>query len=149
MDMLWRGLICHGTERRNTMNRKNPRRRLATMGHMMIALSVLGTVLAVALRVWVSPSQRDVDTGRFASNTPVMILMLLVLGGLAAIVFVSRGGVRQEIKGKPALVLAVALLAVGAAMVFTGGADIIDSFRLLKSVVSVNDSPLASMLAVV
>lgn len=146
MDMLWYALICHGTERRNTMNRKNPRSRLATMGRMMIALSVLGAVLAVVLRVWVSPSQRDMETGLFASNTPVMILMLLVLGGLAAIVFVSRGGVRQEIKGKPALVLAVTLLAVGAAMVFTGGADLIDLFRSLKSVVPVDGSRLATML---
>ena len=128
------------------MNRKNPRSRLATMGRLMTALSVLGAALAVVLRVWVSPSQRDVDTGLFVSNTPVMILMLLVLGGLAAVVFVSRGGVRQEIKGKPALVLAVTLLAVGAAMVFTGGADIIDSFRLLKSVVPATDSRLATIL---
>ena len=128
------------------MNRKNPRSRLATMGRMMIALSVLGAVLAVTLRVWVSPSQRDMETGLFASNTPVMIVMLLVLGCLAAVVFVSRGGVRQEIKGKPALVLAVTLLAVGAAMVFTGGADLIDLFRSLKSVVPVDGSRLATML---
>ena len=112
----------------------------------MIALSVLGAALSVALRVWVSPAQRDMETGLFASNTPVMILMLLVLGCLAAIVFVSRGGVRQEIKGKPALVLAVTLLAVGAAMVFTGGAEIIDLFRLRKSAVPTEDSGLLSLL---
>lgn len=128
------------------MNRKDARSRMASMGRIMVALSVLGAALTVALRVWVSPAARDMETGLFASNTPVMIWMLMVLGGLAALVFVSRGGGRQEIKGKSALVLAVVLLAVGAAMAFTGVADLITSFRQLKSVVSAEESRLVTML---
>ena len=112
----------------------------------MVALSLLGAALTVVLRVWVSPAQRDVDTGLFASNTPVIVLTLLVLGGLGAVLFVARGGNRQEIKGKPSLVLAVLLLAVGGAMVFTGAADLIDSFRQLKSAVSAEESRLVMLM---
>lgn len=116
------------------------------MGRIMTAMGLLGAVLAVVLRVWISPAQRDVDTGLFASNTPVVLLMLLVLGGLCAILFVCRGGDRQEIKGKSSLVLSVVLLAVGAAMVFTGGADLIRSFRGLKAAFSPDVSRLTVML---
>ena len=106
------------------MNRKDARSRMATLGRIMTAIGLLGAVLVVALRVWLTPAQRDTDTGLFASNTAVIIIMLFLLGSLAAIVFVASGGIRQEIKGKSSLILAVALLAVGTAIALTGTVDI-------------------------
>lgn len=111
------------------MNRKDPRSRTAAMGWIMTAVSLLSALLVVALRVWVKPAMRDADTGLFSTNKTVMILMLVMLGILAAIVFVARGGTRQEIQGKSSLILAVMAIAVGAALAFTGVADIWTALR--------------------
>lgn len=111
------------------MNRKDPCSRMAAMGRIMTAVGLLGALLVVALRVWIKPAMRDTDTGLFSTNKTVMILMLVMLGILAAIVFVVRGGTRREIQGKPSLILAVMTIAVGAALAFTGVADVWTALR--------------------
>ena len=70
--MLW-------AERRNEMNKGYLHHRANTMARIMTALGGLGAVAIVLLRVWISPSQRDMDTGLFATNWPVIGLMLLIL----------------------------------------------------------------------
>ena len=90
----------------------------------MTAVSVLGALGVMALRVWVIPAKQDLATGLFSSNRVVIILTLMLLGALAAMLFVVRGGDRQEIKGKPSLILSVMVLATGAALFFTGVADL-------------------------
>ena len=62
------------------MNRKDARSRMATLGRIMTAIGLLGAVLVVALRVWLTPAQQDTDTGLFASNTAVIIIMLFNTG---------------------------------------------------------------------
>lgn len=124
MDMWRHGKICRNTERRNTMRNKNPRNTMSIVARIMTALGLLGAVAATVLRVWVFPAQQDMDTGLFVSNTTVIVMMLAIVGALAALTFVTRGGPRQEITGKPSLLLSVVLLAVGAALSVTGIADI-------------------------
>lgn len=90
--------------------------RVNIVARIMTALGTLGAIAVVILRVWVSPSERDIDTGLFSTNLPVIGLMLFLLLMLGCGVFVTRGGRRQEITGKPSLMLAITLLAVGGAM---------------------------------
>ena len=111
------------------MEKKDERIRVATLGRIMTAMGLFGALAVIALRVWFSPAMRDVETGRFTGSASVMIVTLLLLGGLVAIVFVARGGPRQEIEGKPSLILSVLVLAVGAAMALTGVADIWQALR--------------------
>ncbi len=116
------------------------------MGRVMTAVGLLGAVALIVLRVWLAPAQRDIETGLFASNTPVIILSLLLLGVLVANVFVSRGGVRHEIAGKPAMVLAVVSVAVGAALALTGVADFFSDVRALAVAVPGTKMELATLL---
>ena len=110
------------------MRRNNLRDKMILMARIMTALGALGAVVTILLRVWVFPASRDIDTGIFASSAGVIILTLLVTAALVALVFLMRGGPRQEIAGKSSLSLAVALLAVGAAFAFTGVADLWQAF---------------------
>lgn len=115
------------------MSRNDLHKKTKAIARIMTALGVLGAVLTVVLRVWVYPADRDIDTGMFVTNVPVIILTLVLTAALAALVFVSRGGPRQEVAGKPALLLSVMLLAVGAACAFTGVADIVALVRESKN----------------
>lgn len=116
------------------MSRNDLRKKTKAIAYIMTALGVLGAVLTIVLRVWVYPASRDIDTGIFVTNVPVIILTLVLTAALAALVFVSRGGPRQEVAGKPALLLSVMLLAVGAACVFTGAADLFGLVRESRNV---------------
>ena len=60
--------------------------RLNSLSRIMVALGGLGALLVVALRVWIVPAQRDIDTGLFTSNTLVIGLMLALLAALGAVV---------------------------------------------------------------
>ncbi len=106
------------------MRRNNLRNEIRVIARIMMGLGVLGAVAVTVLRVWVFPASRDIDTGLFVSNFPVIILTLLIVLALAALTFVVRGGPRQEITGKSSLTLSVAALAVGAALAVTGVADL-------------------------
>lgn len=122
------------------MNHSNLNGRAVTIARIMMAIGGLGAVLVVLLRVWLAPAQRDIDTGLFATNLPVIGLMLALLLVLGGCVYLTRGGSRQEIEGKPSLVLSVVLLAAGGAMavfaalemvtwlgLFSGGAQMTDT----------------------
>lgn len=99
--------------------------RVNIVARVMMALGLLGAAAVVVLRVWVSPSERDIDTGLFSTNLPVIALMLILLLLLGGGVFITRGGMRQEITGKPSLTLAIALLAAGSAMTLFAVAEIL------------------------
>ena len=105
--------------------------RASKLARIMAGLGSLGAVVTVLMRVWLSPSQLDMDTGLFASNLPVIGLMLLVLLVLGCGVFVTRGGFRQEITGKPLLVLSIVLLAVGGVIAVFGVAEILARLGIL------------------
>ncbi|MBR3778331.1 MAG: hypothetical protein IKL13_01225 [Clostridia bacterium] len=122
--MLW-------AERRNEMNKGYLHHRANTMARIMTALGGLGAVAIVLLRVWISPSQRDMDTGLFATNWPVIGLMLLILLALGACVYLTRGGSRQEITGKPSLVLSMTLLAVGGALTLFAAVEMLARLGVL------------------
>lgn len=99
--------------------------RVNIVARLMAALGILGAVAVVALRVWVMPSERDIDTGLFSTNLPVIGLMLFLLLMLGCGVFITRGGFRQEITGKPSLLLAITSLVVGGAMTLFAVAEIL------------------------
>lgn len=99
--------------------------RAKRIGWIMTALGGFGAVAAVLLRVWLSPSQRDIETGLFSTNIPTVALMLLIVALLGAGLYLVRGGFRQEITGKPSLTLSVALLAAGGVLALFGASDIL------------------------
>lgn len=121
--------LCGHAERLDSMENNNSQKRMVTVARIMAAVGAFGALAAVAMRVWLSPAKRDVDTGLFADNILVIMMMLLVLVALGVMALLTRGGQRQEITGRSSLVLAVALLAVGSAFAFTGVADIISTIR--------------------
>lgn len=123
--------ICRGKERRNTMRNNRSLDRASKMARIMAGLGCLGAVVTILMRVWLSPSQLDMDTGLFGTNLPVIGLMLVVLLLLGCGVFVTRGGFRQEITGKPLLVLAIVLLAVGGVIGLYGVAEILARLGVL------------------
>jgi len=97
--------------------------RLNALARLMTWLGAVGALLAVVLRVWVIPSQRDIDTGLFATNVPVIGLMLAALAALGALVFLMRGHPRREIVGRPALTLSMVTLIVGGGLILHGIAE--------------------------
>ena len=97
--------------------------RLNSLSRIMVALGGLGALLVVALRVWIVPAQRDIDTGLFTSNMLVIGLMLVLLAALGAVVFLMRDHSRREIVGSPALALSTVLLIVGGAMLLHGAVE--------------------------
>lgn len=99
--------------------------RAGWIARIMAGVGGFGALLVVLLRVWLSPSQRDIDTGLFATNTPVIVLMLVLLAALGVGLYLTRGGFRQEIMGKPSLVLSIVLLAAGGIIALFGGAEIL------------------------
>lgn len=101
-----------------------PNERLNGLARIMVGLGVLGTLAVIALRVWIVPAQRDIDTGLFTSNLLVIGLMLALLAALGAVVFLMRGGARREIVGKPALALSTVLLVVGGVMLLHGAVEL-------------------------
>lgn len=112
------------TERRNRMKQGYPYDRLGLVARLMAGIGGFGAVALVLLRVWVLPARQDVDTGLFAPNFLIIALSGALLAALGALVFIMSGGPRREITGKPSLLLSVALLIVGAAMVLFGGWDL-------------------------
>lgn len=121
--------------------------RLHMMARVMTILGVLGAAAVVILRVWLMPAQRDIDTGLFAFNVPVVVLMLVITGILAATAFVMRGGPRVEITGGASFSLALALLLVGAVMVLVSCLQILAQFNVLSLGLE-NSMPATSRLAV-
>ena len=105
--------------------------RMNLVARIMAGLGSLGALAVVALRVWVSPSQRDIDTGLFSTNLPVIGLLLFLLLMLGCGVFITRGGFRQEIVGKSSLALAVTLLTAGTAMVLFAAAELLARFGVI------------------
>ena len=66
---------------RKTMRKINSDTALSLMRGMMW-LGVLATVATVLLRVWLTPAERDWDTGLFSANHLVIGVMLTVLAVL-------------------------------------------------------------------
>lgn len=123
--------------------------RADKLARIMAGLGCLGAVVTVLMRVWLSPSQLDMDTGLFGTNLPVIGLMLLIVLLLGCGVFVTRGGFRQEIIGKPLLVLSVVLLAVGGVIAVFGVAEILARLGILTlSTVTVSAAGAAGNAAV-
>ena len=116
--------------------------RAGLMARIMAGVGGLGALLTVLLRVWLAPSQKDIDTGLFATNTPVIALMLVLLALLGAGLYLTRGGHRQEIVGKPSLVLSVVLLAAGGIITLFGGIDVLTRLGVIRGDTAVEESVL-------
>ncbi len=129
MDMSRDDEIDRDAERRKNMRNQQ---RVSMMAKMMTALGAIGAGLAVVMRVWLAPAQRDIDTGLFTSNTTVIWLLLAAVAGLAALAFLMRGCPRQEITQRSVLLLSVALLAVGAVMTLFGGVEMLARLGIVE-----------------
>lgn len=105
--------------------------RTGLLSNIMVYLGGLGALTVVLLRVWLSPSQRDIDTGLYVSNTPVIVLTLLLLAAMAVATVLLRGLPRREIVGKSALGLSVVSLAAGAVLLFGCGAELLRNWGIL------------------
>lgn len=105
--------------------------RTSLPASMMAYLGGLGAVTVVLLRVWLSPSQRDMDTGLYITNTPVIVLTLILLAAMLVMALLLRGVPRREIAGKPAMGLSVVLLAAGAVLLFTCVAELLRRWGIL------------------
>lgn len=107
------------------------KKRLNSLARIMVALGGLGALLVVALRVWIIPAQRDMDTGLFTSNLLVIGLTLALLAALGAVVYLMRDTSRREIVGNPALVLSTVLLIVGGGMFLHGVVEMLARFGVV------------------
>ena len=107
------------------------KKRLNSLARIMVALGGLGALLVVALRVWIIPAQRDMDTGLFTSNLLVIGLTLALLAALGAVVYLMRDTSRREIVGNPALVLSTVLLIVGGVMFLHGVVEMLARFGVV------------------
>ena len=107
------------------MKKGYPNERMSSLARIMVALGGFGALLVVALRVWIVPAQRDIDTGLFTSNMLVIGLMLALLAALGAVVFLMRDRSRREIVGSPALALSTVLLIVGGGMLLHGVVEVL------------------------
>ena len=105
--------------------------RVSLLAKMMAALGALGALMAVALRVWFAPAQRDIETGLFTNDLTTIVLLLAVVAGLGALVYLLRGCPRAEITQRPALVLSVTLLVVGVVMTLFGIVELLARFGVL------------------
>lgn len=103
---------------RKTMRKINSDTALPLMRGMMW-LGVLATVATVLLRVWLTPAERDWDTGLFSANHLVIGVMLTALAVLFVLSCLVRRD-RQEIAGRASMPTAVVLLGAGAVLVVTG-----------------------------
>lgn len=106
--------------------------RVSILAKMMAALGALGALATVAMRVWLAPAQRDIETGLFTNDITVVVLLLGAVAGLAALAYLLRGCSRQEITHRPALVLSVTLLAVGAVMTLFGLMELLARLGVLN-----------------
>lgn len=106
--------------------------RASILARIITALSFLGALAMVALRTWFMPAQRDIDTGLFANNIPVIIMSLLLLVLFGFFAYSLRYGVRQEIVGRPSLLLSVVLMAVGAGVALNCAAELMGHLGLLE-----------------
>ena len=106
--------------------------RVITVAWLMAGVGGFGALLTVLLRVWLSPSLRDIDTGLYTTNTAVIVLMLVLLALLGLGAWLARGGSRCEIGGKPSLALSMVSLAVGAALTLFGGAEILSRLGVIS-----------------
>lgn len=109
-----------------------PYQRSHLWARIMTALSAIGAALVVVFRGWLAPAQRDIDTGLFTTSNTLIILMLGAVVLLAAFVYLLRGTPRQEIRHRPALLLSVTLLVVGAAMVLFGLLELLARVGILR-----------------
>ena len=129
MDMPQDAKIDRGTERRNCMRNNQ---RVSLLSKMMAALGALGALAAIAMRVWLAPAQRDIETGLFTTDITVIVLLLAVVAGLGALVYLLRGCPRTEITRRPALILSVTLLASGAVITLLGVAELLARLDVLS-----------------
>lgn len=104
---------------------------------VMLLIAGLGSVAVVAMRVWLTPSMRDWETGLFSANYLVIGLMLLCL---VALLVMGRlcGPDRREISDRPAMALGIVLLLVGVAVaasevwnLWVAFPVLMDTFRML------------------
>ncbi len=82
---------------------------------VMLLLTGIGTAAVLAIRIWLTPSVRDWETGLFSPNYLAIGVMLLCL---AALLVMGRlcGPDRREIAGRPAMALGIVLLMAGATL---------------------------------
>lgn len=87
------------------------------------------SALVVLLRVWLLPAAADWQTGLFTSNYWVIGLMIAALVALMAFNYLS-GPIRREIVGSAAVVVGLASLVCGVAMVAFGALDLLDLYGI-------------------
>ena len=114
------------------MNHEQNSGAARTLPILMTVLGVVGAVATVALRAWLIPSQRDIETGLFSTNFLVMLVMVLILMLLGGAACLLRGGDRREIAGKPALSLAVVSLGVGVATILFGLMELLARLEIVS-----------------
>lgn len=133
------------------MKREHLQSREGLFAVIMAYLGGLGAVMVVLLRVWLSPALRDVDTGLYMSNTPVIVLTLMLMAAMLVMALLLRSVPRREIGGKPALGLSVVLLAAGAVLFFTCFVELLRQWGVLPVEdvqLSVTATPLGGLLQV-
>ena len=122
--------ICVGAERWNVVRMKKKMEGAALpLMRGMLWLGVLGTVATVVLRICLTPGERDWDTGLFASNRLVVVVMLSLLVLLALLAYLARAD-RCEISGRGATPTAVALLAAGGVLAVASGIRLIGFMQI-------------------
>ena len=82
------------------------------MTDVMLLLTGVGALAVIAMRVWLTPSVRDWETGVFSASYWVIGLMLACL---VALLVMGRlcGTDRREITGRSSMALGVVLLLSG------------------------------------
>ena len=119
----------HRKAERKTMRKIRSDTALSLM-RGMVWLGVLGTVATVALRVWLTPAERDWDTGLFTSSHLVIGVMLVVLAALFLLGCLVRRD-RQEITGRASMPTSVVLLGAGAVLAVTGAISLIGTVVMI------------------
>lgn len=91
----------------------------------VVASGTGGAVLLLTARVALMPLLRDVDTGRFATNVPAMVLAAVVLAAMAVFAFGTARD-RVDVPVSRSLPTGLAALLAGGVLGFS---SLVDSFR--------------------
>ena len=105
------------------------------MTDVMLLLTGVGALAVIAMRVWLTPSVRDWETGVFSASYWVIGLMLACL---VALLVMGRlcGTDRREITGRSSMALGVVLLLSGITLAVCEALNLLDVFPELADVIS-------------
>lgn len=106
------------------------------ISRLMLLITGVGTVVVLAMRIWLMPAVRDWETGLFSNNYWVIGIMLFCLVAVLVMGYLC-GPDRRDIVGHPSLALGASLLVAGLALAIGELLNLLAVFPDLRDWISI------------